>query len=340
MPTGVKRFYKVKVIAFRDLNGNGVQDPNEKGLDDMLIMFTKNDTVSNLITGDEDLNRMNKVYELVTNSKGIVEYDNIPVGDYVITAKPLTAMGGWFDGKTFYRTIDKNKVIYIPLSKGARISGGILMERAKFTDNKPIFLGNIRVTAVNIENGKTFSTLTDKEGQFVLFTPNGSYKVRINKAAVGSRFEFLQNDIPLNVTKDFENYNVSFYLVEKQRKINMGGNKHRPEIPVHRQNNNIGIGSDSLNQPASENPDYYPVAKLENDKSQWVIQIFAGEHPLEVKTTFNALSGIINVNCIEGPQGGYLYISEGYSKKSEAKKVLRKVKNAGFETAKVVPLVF
>ena len=352
MPTGLKRYYKVKIVAFRDLNGNGVLDPNEKGIDDMLIMFTKNDTISNLTSGDEDLNRMAKVYELVTNSKGMVEYDNIPVGDYVITAKPLTSMGGWFDGKTFYRTIDKNKVIYIPLSKGARISGGVLMERAKFTDNKPVFLGNIRVSAVNIENGKTFSTLTDKEGQFVIFAPNGSYKVAINEAAVGSRFEFLQNNIPLNVNKDFENYNISFYLVEKQRKINMGSRSRSPELPVQRSQNNSksinkpdsnlvqGSVSDSLSQPIPENSDYLPVEEITNDESKWVIQLYEGEHPMESKATFDTLSGTISVRCIKGPQGGYIYISDGYDKKAPAKKALKKTKKAGFKKAKLVPMVF
>lgn len=351
MPTGIKRYYKVTVIAFRDLNGNGVQDPNEKGIDDMLIMFTKNDTIANIKTGDEDLNRMDKVYELVTNSKGTVEYDNIPVGEYIITAKPLTAMSGWFDGKTFYRTIDKNKTIYIPLSKGARISGGVLMERAKYTDNKPVFLGNIRVTAVNIENGKTFSTLTDKNGQFVLFTPNGSYKITINESAVGSRFEFLQNNIPLNVTKDFENYNVSFYLVEKQRKINMGGSSKHPQLPVQRKGSNekpkkiegnptTGSTSDSLTPSIPTNPTYLPIDKIENDSTQWVIQLFNGEQPQESKATFDVLSGIISVKCIEGPQGGYLYISEGMPKKGKAKKALKKVTKAGFENAKIVPMVY
>jgi hypothetical protein len=347
MPTGFKRYYRIKVIAFRDLNGNGVLDPNEKGIEDMLIMLTKNDSVINTESAEQDLNAVPKVYELVTNGKGLVEYDNIPVGEYIITARPLTTMGGWFDGKTFYRTIDKNKVIYIPLSKGARVSGGILMERAKFSDNKPVYLGNIRVTAVNIESGKTFSTLTDEDGQFVLFAPNGSYKITINEAAVGNRFEFLQNNIPLKITKDFENYNVSFYLVEKERKIRMGGKRRSPALPVQRNNNpsakpaeNPVQGKVNPADSTTNNPEYLPVTTVKNDESKFVVKLFSGEQTKMAKAEFDTLSGITQVQCIKGPQGGFIYISTATDKKSQAKKLLKKVRKAGFKDASVVPLKF
>ncbi len=341
MPVGIKRYYRIKVIAFRDLNGNGVMDPGEKGINDMLIMLTKNDTLGNMNTPDEDLNMRPKVYELVTNGKGLVEYDNIPVGEYVITAKPLTAMGGWFDGKTFYRTIDKNKVIYIPLSKGARLSGGILLERARFSNNKPVYLGNIRVTAVNVDNGKTFSTLTDKDGQFVLFVPNGTFKITINEAAVGSRFEFLQNNIPIKITKDFENYNVSFYLVEKQRKIRMGGSSKTPTMPVRRpevktQNPEQGsLEKDSV----GANPELMPVTQITPDSTKYVVQLFAGEQTRELKTTFDAISSFTNVVCVKGRSGGYIYFTKPFDKKGKAKKMLKKVKKAGFDNASIVPYI-
>ncbi|OIP02627.1 MAG: hypothetical protein AUJ98_00805 [Bacteroidetes bacterium CG2_30_33_31] len=343
MPTGLKRFYKVNVIAFRDLNGNGVQDPNEKGITEMLIMLCKNDTITNTPESSEDFNAPVKVYELVTNSKGMVEYDNLPMGDYVITAKPLTTMGGWFDGKTFYRTIDKNKTIYIPLSKGARISGGILMERAKYTDNKSVFLGNIRVTAMNVDNGKTFSTLTDKDGLFVLFAPNGNYQIIINDAAIGSRFEFLQNNIPLNVTKDFENYNVSFYLVEKERTMRIS-NTNKPVMPIQRstQNKQITTEDTSANIADREIIDtaYIPISNIKNDSSKWVVKIFEGEGSRETAATFKAINDIATINCVIGVQGGYIYFTETLDKKSTANKLMKRIIKSGFKDAKVVPLDF
>lgn len=343
MPTGIKRYYKVKVIAFRDVNGNGVMDPGEKGIDNMLIMLTKNDTITNVQDGTEDFNELSKIYELVTNGKGSVEYDNIPVGEYVITARPLTSMGGWFDGKTFYRTVDKNKEIYIPLSKGARISGGILTERSKYSDNKPVFLGNIRVTAIHTENGKTFSTLTDKDGQFVLFAPNGSYKIMVNDEAVGSRFEFLQNNIPLTISKDFENYNVSFYLVEKERKMRVTNSGNKAPMPVDRNNQPTKNLNNSINDSIIETIEpleMMPVGDIMNDSTVYVIKLYSEAIGRESIKKFEALKDITEVKCIQSNTGGYYYISKSYKKKGQANKALKKVISAGFTDAGVVPMVF
>jgi hypothetical protein len=342
MPTGFKRYYKVKVVAFRDLNGNGVMDPGEKGIENMLIMLTKNDTVASVDNTQQDLNQMAQIHELVTNGKGYVEYENIPVGEYVIKAKPLTSMGGWFDGKTFYRTVDKNKTIYIPLSKGARISGGVLMERAKFTDNKPVFLGNIRVTAIHTENGKSFSTLTDKDGQFVLFAPNGSYRIVINEEAVGSRFEFLQNDVPLTITKDFENYNVSFYLVEKERQIRMSGSRRKPNAPINRENGNTGSSDSDENTPqGGVSPvNYMPVDSVQANAKKFVVVLYSQPRGREELSQFDAANSLTQIKCIATKTGGYQYISVSFDKEKKAKKLSQKLKQAGYPEAHVQALIF
>ncbi len=337
MPTGIKRYYKVKVIAFRDLNGNGVMDPGEKGIDNMLILLTKNDKVGSINSEDANLTEFEKTYELVTNGKGVVEYDNIPVGEYVITARPLTSMGGWFDGKTFYRTIDKNKEIYIPLSKGARISGGVLTERARYTDNKPVQLGNIRVTAIHTENGKTFSTLTDKDGQFVLFAPNGTYNIMINEQAIGARYEFLQNNIPLTISKDFENYNVSFYLVEKERKMRMNSGT-KPTLPINRNTEKTPTTPQIDSNDAPLVPtQLMPVDTSFNKENDYImIQLFDQEQGRLPVNQFDNLNGLVQVKCVGLKNGGFLYLSENFLSKKEASKALKKVKKAGFPAAKIV----
>ena len=79
----------------------------------------------------------------------------------------------------------------IPLSKGARVSGGVFVERDANTDDKEISLGGIRVTAVNDLTGESHSTLTDQFGNYTMHLPNGSYVVTINEGAVGSRNNFV-----------------------------------------------------------------------------------------------------------------------------------------------------
>ncbi len=342
MPIGLKKNYDVKVIAFRDMNGNGKKDINEKGISDMLITVKLNDTITNNPSDQYQPGGYGRTeeYDLVTNGKGVVEYLNIPMGDYVITAMPLASMGGWFDGKTFYRTIDKNKTIYIPLSRGARISGGVLLERDQYGTNKKVNLSSIRITAVNQDNGKTFSTLTTGAGNFVLFVPNGNYVMMINESAVDNHFAFLQNNIPIEINKDFENYNVSFYLSEKQRNINVNGKRTRP-LPIKR--NNIVPGSkksDSDQRTQLEDPNYLPVVEPQEEGTVWLVQLFPNEKPRMLVSDFEELTGIANVRCITGQDASFLYVTESFEKKKDAKRLLKKVSKKGFKEAQVISMVF
>ena len=341
LPLGLKSNCKVKVVAFRDMNGNGRKDVNERGIGDMLIHLARNDASGEEYYANPNSPYQNQeVFDLVTDNKGEVEYVNVPRGEYVITARPLSSMGGWFDGKTFYRNIDRNKTIYIPLSKGARISGGILFERARFGSDKPVELGGIRVTAMNDDDGRTFTTLTNEQGNFSIYVPNGNYRIIINEAAVGNRYQFLQNSIPIAVTKEFEDYNVSFYLIEKQRKMRLsGGDISR--LPIRR-NQNLPKKQPTPAEQYNQLKDstYLPVIEPEEEGKVWVVQLFANEGPRMHKTEFDTLQGITNVRCIVGPSGRYLYISDSFTKKSQAKKLAKELKKYGFEEAEAKPMVF
>lgn len=340
IPIGLKGNCNVKVVAFRDLNGNGKKDPNEQGIKDMLIHITLNDTITNTFNTDNNSPNGHEVFDLVTNKKGEVEYENVPQGDYVITARPLSSMGGWFDGKTFYRNIDRNKTIFIPLSKGARISGGILYERDRYGSGKPMDLNGIRITAMNDDNGKTYTTLTDKRGNFSLFVPNGNYRIIMNEAAVGSSYEFLQNNIPIEVNKEFEDYNVSFYLVERQRKMHLsGGDISR--LPIRRRVDRPKPVKENKGQFAQiKDSTYLEVVVPKEEGKVWVVQLFANEGPRRHKSDFDTLQNVTDVRCIVGSKGAFLYISKGFTKKGEAKKLAKTIKKYGYNEAKVVPMVF
>jgi len=345
VPISFKKNYDVEIIAFKDINGNGVKDHNETGIPEMLIHLKLNDTITNNanVENQYDFERV-KQYDLATNGKGSVEYKNIPLGDYVITATPLTSLGGWFDGKTFYRTIDEDKKIFIPLSRGARLSGGIIVERDKYGMQKKINLGDIRVTAVNQNTGKQFSTLTSSDGSFVLFIPNGDYIVMINESAVSKNFSFMQNDILLLVNEEFENYNVSFYLAENKRNINIRGKRSR-RLPINRTN-----GSSRGRRPAKEvipeqktqleDPNYLPVVEPTEEGTVWLVQLYPDEGARMLVTAFDTLKGTANIRCITGQNGGFLYITDSYAKKKYAKKLMKQVSKKGYDGAQVVSMVF
>ncbi len=360
VPIGLTRNHDVKVIAFRDMNGNDKMDINETGIEQMLIHLKLNDTITNntnsQINNQSNIYNGPEEYDLVTNLKGEVTYENIPMGDYVITAMPLANMGGWFDGHKFYRTIDKDKIIYIPLSRGARVSGTIMLERDKFGSGKKLALGNIRITAIRQSDGKTFSTLTTTDGHFVMFVPNGDYVMVVNEDAVSRGFNFMQNNIPLTINKDFENYNVSFYLSEKKRNINVRGKRTRV-LPINR-TQNMGTSTpspkntsettnntkpkDSLIEQKTqlEDPQYLPVEEPTEDGSVWLIQLFPNEQARKFINEFDTLVGISSVRCITGQNEGFIYISGSFEKKKDAKKLLKSIKKKGYKEAKIVQMVF
>jgi hypothetical protein len=342
IPTGIDKHYTTKVVAFRDMNGNGKKDINEQGIGNMLITLVKKDSFD---VENNTANLQSNTFELVTNDDGFVEFNNVALGEYVITARPLSSMGGWFDGKTFIRTIDKNKTIEIPLSKGARLSGGIIIERDKYSTAKDANIANIRVTAINIDNGKSHSTLTNSSGQFNLYIPNGKYEVNINEAAVGGTFQFLQNNIPLEVSNDFDNYNISFYLTERKRKINF--TKRSTQLPIRRESEEnqtekpITKDKDETEQRTQlEDPLYLPVVDIQEEGEFYVVQLFENEEARKLKTEFDTLNGITDVRCIVGKDDGYLYISKSFEKKKDAKKLKKKINKFGFEKADVKKMVF
>ncbi|WP_142533386.1 carboxypeptidase-like regulatory domain-containing protein [Saccharicrinis carchari] len=227
VPAGLHKNYRAMMVVFRDLNGNGIKDQNEPAYGDMLIKVTR---VDESFSENDLMMQQNEIYELITNSDGEAIYRHLPKGNYKIESSPLTTTDGWFSGDVRYEMIDGNKTVYIPLSRGARCSGSIFVERAEYSDEKPLMLGGIRVTAVNQLSGATYSALTDKYGNYSLYLPNGDYVLTINEGAVGTRFQFAKNNIPLSVKSRSQNYNVSFNLGERKRQINFGPKQNSDAI--------------------------------------------------------------------------------------------------------------
>ena len=327
VPAGIDRNYRANMVVFRDENGNGIKDANEPGYENMLIRVTP--TSANF-TSDEMMLQQHEIYELITNSDGEVRYNHLPKGNYKIESIPLVAAEGWFSGNEFYKYIEGNQTIYIPLSKGARLSGGIFVERDTHTDDRAIVLAGIRVTAVNQLSGESHSALTDQFGNYSIYLPNGDYMISINEGAVGARYQFIENNIPISVKNSGENYNVGFYLVEKKRQINFGPKRGSNAIlrssPIN----------DNRDESAKTESGLWPVSDVNVLGKGQVIQLFGSEKDRLKYTELDTLNQVITVFCIKGNGGNYLYLSNSINKKGTAKKLLKKVKLLGFNEATVV----
>ena len=78
-------------------------------------------------------------------------------------------------------------------------------------------LANIKVTATN---GQGYHTLTDFEGNFEFYMPNGSYTVSIDEAILGSKYKLAKNDILVYLSQGVEGVFITFYIIERKRKVN------------------------------------------------------------------------------------------------------------------------
>lgn len=214
LPVPGKKFGSAKIIVFKDLNGNGKQDKDEEGLGNVLI----NIKALRLFTRSEDSTAVLFGEDLVTNAKGEVYYENIPGGVYSIRTQSLIGQSEWMDGGTIETTIDKKLTIAIPLSRGIKLMGSLLVSREKYTDETPIDISRIRVTAID-SSGRTYSVLTDRKGEFSMYLPLSMYTVTINESALGDKFILQQNRIQLDLSRFTGNFRITFNAIEKRRKM-------------------------------------------------------------------------------------------------------------------------
>ena len=332
VPVGKRKNYNAVMVVFRDANGNGIKDRDEQGYANMLIRVTKVDESFN--EGDE-FALVKDIYELITDQDGMVEYSHLPKGNYKIESIPLMASEGWFGSRKMYKFIDGNQIIYIPLSKGAKLSGGIFVERDAYSDEKPIQLGGIRVTAVNQLTGESYSTLTDQYGNYSIHLPNGDYVITINEGAVGSRFSFTDNNIPISIKSSGKSYNIGFYLSEKKRQIRFGRGRSADDIirksPIVDNRNQTG-------NTEKAGSDFMTVSDGLQASSGYVIKLFAGERALMLKSEFDTLQNVTNVYCIKGQGGQYLYYTNALTRKKDAKSLLKKIKQLGFSESELIDL--
>ena len=104
------------------------------------------------------------------------------------------------------------------------------MDRDKYSvQESEVNLARIRITAID-STGKSYSVLTDEKGAFVINLPTGQYVLSINESVLGENFTFIQNRINLDLTKDYENFSITFNAIEKKRKMEIKKfNNNTPE---------------------------------------------------------------------------------------------------------------
>lgn len=241
------KFYDIELVFFKDFNGNFKQESNEPGIKNVLVSIEKLSTdVTGRIPGDFFST------ELLSNSLGKVTIEKIPEGIYKISYNPLGSDVGTYSKaiEDSEIKIDHSGVYVFPFVEKNKVFGKIILNRSRLSGLGKIDASNVRITATDSQ-GRSHTTLTDKNGEFVLFAPvTDEYILTINNIYY-ENFDLRQNNflVQFNGYKQFE---VNFVFDEKVRRIQFASGQDDQQTGVMqiRRTNISGTVKDANSQRA------------------------------------------------------------------------------------------
>ncbi len=221
IPQPKVKYYDLKIVCFKDVNGNQVMDGNEQALSDIVISVdrslkfdsTKNTTVS--------APGIFSPTEMVTDNFGYCQYFHLPEGEIDLGVYPLQNLKDVYilNGQKQKFFVSRDTTYYIPFVQSFRMEGKIIVNRDEFSAAGQISLANIRITATD-STGNSFPALSTADGSYVLYVPKaGEYKAAINNV-FGDKF-ILQDP---EYTLSFDGaklFIVDFIFNEKKREMNI-----------------------------------------------------------------------------------------------------------------------
>lgn len=208
-------YHDLTLNLFKDFNGNYKQEPNEPGIRDVLVTLVR----QKQITDDRIPGDIGNI-ELMSDYLGKVTYTDIPSGIYKVQFTPIGSDVGSFSKSSEELEINlkDNTIEYFPFVEKNKVYGKIILNRSRLSGLGKIDVSNVRITATDSQ-GRSFSTLTDNNGEFTLFAPvTDEYIVNINNIFY-ENFDLRQNNfvVQFNGYKQFE---VNYIFDEKVRRIN------------------------------------------------------------------------------------------------------------------------
>jgi hypothetical protein len=192
----------VRFVAFYDINGNSIRDNNEPTIPDVVITIDKRN-------------------EVLTDLEGYAYAKNVTRGLHKLDLNALEITDGWFINLPDSCDIMTEGDFFIPYTRGVKVYGDVTVDRqdiALMDKDKVMDLSNIKITA---SNGQVYHTLTDGNGKFEFYVPNGNYVITLDEKILGSKFVVSKNNIPVNLQSNKSNIYVSFYISERKRNVNI-----------------------------------------------------------------------------------------------------------------------
>ena len=186
-------------VAFLDINGNGIKDNDETTLQNVVVKINKK--------------------EVLTDVNGEAIMKNILKDEYKFDAFSLENLNGWFPNIDRTIFIEKDGIIHIPFVRGVKVYGDVVLDRQKIavSSDAPMDLSRIKISAT--KGDKVYSALTNNAGRFEFYLPFGDYVLTMDEAILNNRLKISRNNIPLKLKSTQEGVYVSFYIIEKRRKV-------------------------------------------------------------------------------------------------------------------------
>ena len=199
IPFTNKTAASAKFVSFLDINGNNIKDKDEVSIQNVVVKLNK--------------------HEVITNFDGEASIKNVQQGKYKLEILPLEELNGWFSNTKDSIFINEDGINYIPFVRGIKVYGDIIIDRQKIavTDDKKLDLSRIKISA--IKGDKIYNTLTNKNGRFEFYLPFGSYNITMDELILNDRFRVTRNNLPIKLRNDQDGVYVSFYIIEKRRKV-------------------------------------------------------------------------------------------------------------------------
>ena len=199
MPNSESMYKSTSFRAFIDNNGDHSKNEEESFLENVVIRMGN----SEVITNEKGEASIYKVFKDSIYDMAVFSLEN------------LKNYFPYYENKYFPF---KDSILEIPFVKGVTIYGEIYIDRDKANTefNTQIDLSNLRVSALD---GVNIYTLTDSKGKFSMYVPFGYYTISIDEDILGNKFKVLENNFKVKLDESTESVFVSFYLVEKRKKI-------------------------------------------------------------------------------------------------------------------------
>ncbi|NIJ44702.1 hypothetical protein FHR24_001141 [Wenyingzhuangia heitensis] len=192
-------------VAFMDLNGNGKKDFNEIPINNVVIKV-----------GND---------EVITNLEGKASVKQKFKGFYKVDIIPLEKINGWFPNINTSTPMEfKEKLVYVPFSRGVKIVGDVILDRQEIANvNKNrTDLSNIKIVATGKTaegRDRTSQALTDVNGHFELFVANGNYILTMDESILDSNLKLSRNNIPITLKNTQKSVYTAFYIREIRREV-------------------------------------------------------------------------------------------------------------------------